>query len=92
MGADLRRMDLRGANLRGAYLIAADLRGTDLRGTDFIGADLRDADLRGADLSMSIFLTQAQLNAAKGDGRTKLPPLLQRPAHWDGADGEDSRI
>ncbi|MFC5403229.1 pentapeptide repeat-containing protein [Cohnella soli] len=82
IGADLRKMDLRGANLRGAYLIAADLRGTDLSGTDFIGADLRDADLRGADLSMSIFLTQAQLNAAKGDVRTKLPPLLTRPVHW----------
>ncbi|RXZ83892.1 pentapeptide repeat-containing protein [Paenibacillaceae bacterium] len=83
IGADLRRMDLRGSNLRGAYLIAADLRGTELGGTDFIGADLRDADLRGADLSMSIFLTQAQLNAAKGDVHTKLPPLLKHPAHWD---------
>lgn len=82
MGADLTRVDLRGANLRGAYLIAADLRGNDLNGTDFIGADFRDADLRGADLSKSIFLTQAQLNAAKGDISTKLPPSLIRPKHW----------
>ncbi len=83
IAADLRRIDLRGANLRGAYLIAADLRGTDLSGTDFIGADFRDADLTGADLSKSIFLTQAQLNVAKGDSSTKLPSSLIRPTHWD---------
>ncbi|MDP4126602.1 MAG: pentapeptide repeat-containing protein [Bacillota bacterium] len=82
MGADLKTIDLRGANLRGAYLIAADLRGTDLSGTDFIGADFRDADLRGADLTKSIFLTQAQLNVAKGDTSTKLPSSLTRPTHW----------
>ena len=82
MGARLRRADLRGANLRGAYLIAADLTGADLRLADLIGADLRDADLSGADLTGSLFLTRAQLNAAKGDDRTTLPPELGRPAHW----------
>ncbi|WP_423227542.1 pentapeptide repeat-containing protein [Paenibacillus filicis] len=84
MGAKLKGADLRGANLRGAYLIAADLRGADLRAADLIGADFRDADLRGADLTESIFLTQAQLNAAKGDAYTKLPPALCHPAHWSG--------
>ncbi|GAB6154161.1 hypothetical protein JCM17380_29110 [Desulfosporosinus burensis] len=83
IAADLRRIDLSGANLRGACLIAADLRGVDLNGTDFIGADFRDADLRGADLSKSIFLTQAQLNVAKGDTNTKLPSSLTSPMHWD---------
>lgn len=82
IAVDLRRIDLRGANLRGACLIAADLRGADLSGTDFIGNDFRDADLRGADLSRSIFLTQAQINAAKGDTGTKLPSSLAYPAHW----------
>ncbi|WP_028402531.1 pentapeptide repeat-containing protein [Ectobacillus panaciterrae] len=82
IGANLRKADLKGANLRGAYLIAADLRGADLRGADLIGADFRDADLRGADLTESIFLTQAQLNAAKGDSNTNLPPSLTRPTHW----------
>ena len=80
--ADLRRTDLRGANLRGACLIAADLRNTDLRGTELIGADLRDADIRGADLSGSLFLTQAQINTAKGDAGTKLPGTLDRPLNW----------
>ncbi|PGC27649.1 oxetanocin A resistance protein [Bacillus pseudomycoides] len=82
MGANLKKANLRGANLRGAYLIAADLRGADLRMADFIGADLRDADLSGANLTDTIFLTQVQINAAKGDASTKLPSLLSRPAHW----------
>jgi uncharacterized protein YjbI with pentapeptide repeats len=82
IGAKLRSADLRGANLRGAYLIAADLRDADLRSADLIGADFRDTDLRGADLTGSIFLTQAQLNAAKGNAATKPPPTLTRPAHW----------
>ena len=82
IGADLKGADLRGANLRGAYLIGADLRGADLRVADLIGADFRDADLRGADLTDSIFLTQSQLDAAKGDTDTKLPPSLSRPTHW----------
>ncbi|MEU5425768.1 pentapeptide repeat-containing protein [Streptomyces olivoreticuli] len=82
IGAKLKGADLRGANLRGAYLIGADLRGADLRLADLIGADLRGADLRGADLTDSIFLIQSQLDAAKGDGSTVLPPALNRPAHW----------
>ncbi|MBU8571209.1 pentapeptide repeat-containing protein [Bacillus subtilis] len=82
IGAKLKGLDLRGANLRGALLIAADLRNADLRMTDFIGADMRDADLSGANLIGSIFLTQAQVNAANGDSNTKLPPSLRIPAHW----------
>ncbi|WP_141539363.1 pentapeptide repeat-containing protein, partial [Bacillus sp. AFS075034] len=54
----------------------------DLRGVDFIGADLRDADLRGANLSTSMFLTQMQINSAKGDVKTILPSHIQRPSHW----------
>jgi len=82
-GADLRKANLRGADLRGAFLIAADLRGTDLSGADLIGADLRDADLRGANLTNSMFITQSQINTAKGDSNTKLPISLNRPRYWD---------
>lgn len=82
MGARLKGADLRGANLRGALLIAADLRGADLRTADVIGADFRDADLRGADLTGALFLTQAQLDAARGDAATVLPASLARPSHW----------
>ncbi|MFH8659292.1 pentapeptide repeat-containing protein [Streptomyces afghaniensis] len=82
MGARLKGADLRGANLRGAYLIAADLTGADLRGADLIGADLRDADLTDADLTGAFFLTQPQLNAARGSAGTRLPESVTRPGHW----------
>lgn len=86
VGANLRGANLRGASLRGAYLIGADLRNADLRAADLIGADLRGADLAGADLTGSIFLTQAQLNAAKGDPATKVSPPLTHPGHWASAE------
>ncbi|MFF9118890.1 pentapeptide repeat-containing protein [Streptomyces massasporeus] len=82
MGARLQGADLRGASLRGAYLIAADLTGADLRGADLIGADLRDADLTDADLTGAFFLTQPQLNAARGSAGTRLPGSVTRPGHW----------
>lgn len=82
MGARLKGADLRGASLRGAYLIAADLTGADLRGADLIGADLRDADLTDADLTGAFFLTQPQLNAARGSAGTRLPGSVTRPGHW----------
>ncbi|MFF5252680.1 pentapeptide repeat-containing protein [Streptomyces leeuwenhoekii] len=82
MGARLKGADLRGADLRGALLIAADLTGADLRGADLIGADLRDTDLTDADLTGAFFLTQPQLNAARGGAGTRLPESVARPAHW----------
>ena len=82
MGVDLRQKKLQGANLRGACLIAANLSGVDLSGTDLIGADFRDANIRGANLAKSIFLTQAQINAAIGDETTILPANLLQPEHW----------
>jgi len=82
IGARLHGADLRAASLRGAYLIAADLTGADLRRADLIGADLRDADLAGADLTGALFVTQPQINGARGDAATRLPVTVERPAHW----------
>ncbi len=82
VAAELGGADLRGADLGGAYLIAAQLTNADLRGADLIGADLRGADLSGADLGGCFFLTQPQLDAAKGDLATTLPVSLDRPPHW----------
>ena len=82
LGADLRGADLRAADLRGAYLIAADLCSADLRTADLLGADLRDADLADADLTGALFLTQPQLNAARGNAGTRIPAALRRPDHW----------
>jgi uncharacterized protein YjbI with pentapeptide repeats len=82
IGARLKGADLRGASLRGACLIAADLTGADLRGADLIGADLRDTDLTDADLTGAFFLTQPQVNAARGSAGTRLPGSVTRPGHW----------
>lgn len=82
IGAQLAGADLRGAVLRGAYLIAADLSGTRLAFADVIGADLRGANVRGADLARTIYLTQFQVNSARGDTTTTLPPSIARPSHW----------
>jgi hypothetical protein len=86
-GADLAGRNLAsrllcGADLRGACLIAADLRGSDLSAADLLGADLRDARLEGADLSAALYLTPAQINAARGNAATRLPRDLQAPPHW----------
>lgn len=85
IGARMRGADLRGASLRGARLIAADLREGDLRRADVIGADFRDTRLDGADLTGCLFLTQSQLDSAKGDLATKIPANLTRPDHWRAA-------
>jgi uncharacterized protein YjbI with pentapeptide repeats len=85
IGADLRGADLRAANLRGARLVGTDLRGADLRLADVTGADLRAAQLAGADLRDALFLAQAQLDAARGDGATRLPAGRARPPHWSAA-------
>ena len=82
VGARMCNADLRGADLRGALLVAADLRRADLRRADLIGADLRNADLGDADLDGALFVTQAQLDAARGNAATRLPAGLRRPAHW----------
>lgn len=84
VGGDLRRLDLRGAMLRGALLLGADLREADLEATDLLSADLRSADVRGARLAGALFVTQRQVNGARGDARTTLPPDLQCPRHWAG--------
>jgi len=82
VGADLRGADLRGTTLRGSLAIAADLRRARLDRCDLLGVDLRDADLRGTDLRGAVFLTQMQVNAARGDAATVLPEGFQRPRHW----------
>lgn len=83
IGKDLRKQNLKGANLSGAFMIAANLNEVDLTYADLLGADLRDTNLSGANLSKSIYLTQAQINAANGDNNTKLPKSIVRPMHWD---------
>ena len=81
-GANLSARKLCGADLRRTCLIAVDLRGSDLSAVDLLGADLRDAQLDGADMSAALFVTQPQINSARGSSRTLLPPGLSVPQHW----------
>ncbi|WP_033423932.1 pentapeptide repeat-containing protein [Actinomadura flavalba] len=82
MGANLSGARLSGVSFRGSLLIAADLRKADLRYADLLGADLRDADLSEADLTGAVFVTQSQINSARGSAGTALPARVERPAHW----------
>jgi len=81
-GRDLRGDGLVAADLRGALLIGADLRGVDLTDADVLGADLRGCAVGGADLASTLFVTQFQVNATRGDATTALPAWLDRPSHW----------
>ncbi|WP_407675755.1 hypothetical protein [Peribacillus saganii] len=47
-----------------------------------MGANLRDADLKQCESTGCIFLTQVQLNSAKGDMQTNLPSIVRTPEHW----------
>jgi uncharacterized protein YjbI with pentapeptide repeats len=84
VGRKLRGARLAGADLAGALLLGADLRGADLRLADLAGADLRGADLTGADLATGLFVSQAQLEAARGGAGTRIPAGRTRPTHWTG--------
>lgn len=65
----------------------ASFRGTELSGANMAGAKMDGADLTGAKTSITSFLgtdltrvkglTQAQLNVACGDAKTRLPPGLK---------------
>ncbi|WP_047834136.1 pentapeptide repeat-containing protein [Robinsoniella sp. RHS] len=84
MGKNFKKANLDGQDLSMSLLIAANLEGCSLFGTNFLGADMRDTNIRNADLSESLFLTQAQVNAAQGNENTKLPKTLCRPKSWKG--------
>ena len=82
IGKNLAGQDFSGLSVRGQFLLATNLSNSRLRGVNFLGADLRDCQLAGADLTDALFLTQAQVNAAQGDAKTRLPERLLRPSHW----------
>lgn len=82
MGRDLRYVALVGASLRGALLTGADLRGVSLTSADLTGADLRGAKVSDADLSEALFVTQSQLDAARGNAATGISDSHTRPMWW----------
>ena len=82
LNQNLKGKDLSGADLNMKLLIGSNFQNCRFTGTTFIGADTRDANFDGADLREAVFLSQGQVNAAKGSRRTKLPKHLQYPATW----------
>lgn len=83
LGKNMRKKALAGTDFSMALMIASDLEGADLAGANFLGADLRDANLKNTDLSQALFLTQIQINAAKGNQNTRLPAYLHQPISWE---------
>lgn len=83
MGYDLSKQDLSGRDFSFTLMVAANLKDSNLLGVNLLGTDLRDANLCDADLSEALFLTQMQVNAAKGNKNTKLPPRIMRPKAWE---------
>ena len=103
-GANLTDANLQGANfnvadLQGALLDRAKLQGVHFINANLHGAHFDDADLQGAffllaDLTWGEFskakgLTSQEIAASCGDDTTKLPPGVERPAHWP-AEREDA--
>lgn len=82
VGKNFRGANLDGTNFATKLMFASNLEGCSLRGTNFLGSDLRDVNLKNTDLRDSLFLTQIQINAAKGNSSTHLPPWLDRPKSW----------
>ena len=74
--------DLSGFDFNMKPLIASNFENCKFKGATFIGTDTRDANFNGADLREAVFLSQGQINAAKGSRRTKLPKHLKYPVTW----------
>lgn len=83
--ADLRDVEayggvFTGSSFAGANLTNASFVGTHLQGASFRGANLTGTNFSGAEMDRATGLTQGQLNAACGDGATRLPGNLRIPA------------
>jgi len=82
LGGNFKGQDMSGADLSTKLLIAANFEKSLFHGTIFLGADTRDSNFNNADLSEAVFLTQGQVNSAKGNRYTKLPYHLDYPPTW----------
>lgn len=82
LGKSFRGKDMSGLDFSTKLLIAADFSDCIFNGTMFLGADTRDTNFSGADLREAVFLTQGQINSAKGTYNTKIPEHLDYPPTW----------
>lgn len=82
LGKNFKNKDMSGYDFSVRLLIAANFEGCVFDGTIFLGADTRDTDFSNADLSKALFISQGQINAARGNRNTKLPKHLHYPVTW----------
>jgi len=74
--ACMSKANFRGATFRGADLSGANLADSKLDDADLTGAILTITSIKGTDFSRAKGLTQAQLDSACGDAKTRLPAGL----------------
>lgn len=74
--ACMSKANFRGASFRGADLSGANLADSKLDDADLSGAVLTITSIKGTDFSRTKGLTQAQLDGACGDAKTRLPAGL----------------
>lgn len=82
MGKNFSGKNFDGSDFSMTLLIAADFSGCSFSGANFLGTDMRDVNFKNADLREAVFLTQAQINSARGNANTLLPLYLTRPETW----------
>lgn len=82
LGRSFKKRDMSGIDLSMKLLIATNFDSCRFDGTIFLGADTRDTNFSNANLREAVFLTQGQINAAKGNRNTKLPNHLDYPTTW----------
>jgi hypothetical protein len=80
-GANLYMANLDSATFNSSILIDTNMMLADCGRCSFSGADLKGAEFHSADLSQAV-ITQEQLESAKGNAQTRLPPNMNRPSHW----------
>lgn len=74
--ACMSRANFSGASFRAADLSGANLADSNLSGADLSGAKMTITSLKGTDLRAAKGLTQAQLDDACGDAKTRVPAGL----------------
>jgi len=84
VGKKFKEKNFDGMDFTMTLLIATNFEGCSFNGANFLGADTRDTNFNSADLSDAVFLTQGQINSAKGNLVTKLPSHLSSPITWAG--------
>lgn len=83
LGKDLSKRDMSGLDLSMKLLITTNFDDCKFDGTIFLGADTRDTNFSNADLREAAFLSQGQINSAKGNKNTKIPQYLDYPVTWE---------